>query len=314
MEELLLKYINGDCTEQEKIEVISWLDADARNMKEYLALRKLNDISIWQINPGASNQKPKRKFSILGGNIYVEALKIAAVFIFAFFVIKYLYPGLASQSQIAQLQTLHVPAGQRAELTLQDGTKVWLNANSTFVFPSRFSNKNRVVNLNGEGFFKVTHDKSHPFIVKTKQYDVKVWGTTFNLNAYSGSKNFTTSLLEGSVEVLRSGSLKGFMLKPNEQVSLQENQMVISPIRTTDHFLWREGIVSFNNETFAELIDKLELYFDVKIEVRNPKILTNKYTGKFRMKDGVRHILDVLLLKNKLTYKVDDELNKIIIE
>lgn len=316
MKELLLKYIEGDCTDQEKVEITNWLDSSPENMKEYLALRKLHDISIWQIKSDLqAEQKIKSKTPFWSRKtFYGEILKVAAIFIFALLIIRYALPEFVPSNEIAYTQTIHVPAGQRAEITLGDGTQVWLNAKTTLTFPTQFLGNNREVKLDGEGFFDVTHNKSKPFIVNTGKYDVKVWGTKFNLIAYSWKKNFETSLLEGSVEVLKEGSSKGILLKPNEQVKLKNNQLVISPVNDMDQFLWREGIISFDNATFTELINKLELYFDFQIEVRNTQALNYRFTGKFRMKDGIEHILKVLQIKNKFSYHIDEKLNKITIE
>jgi ferric-dicitrate binding protein FerR (iron transport regulator) len=316
MEELLLKYINGDCSDEEKVTVANWLDADPENMKEYLALRKLNDIMIWQTDENVvSLKKYKEKSAVRRRNKYfIEALKIAAIFVLASFVSHYLLPGNIGQNAETAMQTLHVPAGQRAEITLGDGTQVWLNAKTTMTFPSQFSGDVREVKLDGEGFFDVATDKSKPFIVNTEKYNVKVWGTKFNLMAYSSAENFETSLLEGAVEVLKQGNSTGIMLKPDEQAYLQEGKMVVTPIRNIDHFLWREGILSFDNASFTELVNQLELYFDLTIDVKNSRASNYYCTGKFRTKDGVEHILKVLQLENKFSYTIDDKRNKITIE
>ena len=315
MKELLLKYIEGDCTEPEKVDITNWLDSDPEHMKEYLALRKLYDITIWQTNQAPKHlQKTKEKISFRWWKpIYTEALKIAAVLVVAIFVSRYLFPESPNQNPVA-MQTLHVPAGQRAEIILEDGTKVWLNAETTLTFPNQFSGRTREVKLDGEGFFDVTHNKLKPFIVNTEKYNVKVWGTKFNLMAYSGKGIFETSLLEGSVEVLNPGSAKGVMIRPGERIFQKDNQLVIAPIVHMNHFLWKDGIISFNDETFPEIANKLELYFDLKIIVKNNKILNYRCTGKFRTKDGVEHILKVLQLSNNFSFKIDDKLNNITIE
>ncbi len=313
--ELLLKYIEGFASIEEKIEVTNWLDAHPDNMKEYLTLRKLHDIMIWQ-QPAAikSEEKKNGKSSIIHWkSIYSEVLKIAAVLLVAFLGSWYFFNESRNQDSVV-MQTLRVPAGQRAEITLADGTKVWLNAKTTLLFPSRFTEKNREVKIDGEGFFEVTANKSKPFIVKTKRYDVKVWGTKFNLMAYSEKEIFETSLLEGSVEVMKSNDTHGVMIKPDERISLENNQLVVAPIIYPNHFLWREGIISFNDESFLELVSKLELYFDMKVEVKNDKILDYRCTGKFRTKDGVEHILKVLQLSNKFSFKIDEKMNVITIK
>jgi len=240
-------------------------------------------------------------------------LKVAAIFAVAFLGIRYLQTTSPDVEPIA-LQTIHVPAGQRAELTLTDGTKVWLNAKTTFIFPNHFSANSRNVTLDGEGYFDVTSNKKQPFIVKTAKYDVKVWGTQFNVMAYSGNPIFETSLLEGSVELLSPGTDKGIMINPNERIFLENNHLVRAPISHFNHFLWKDGLISFDDESFPEMVSKLELYFDLKIDIKNDKILNNRYTGKFRTKDGVDHILRVLQLSNQFKFKIDEKLNLITIQ
>lgn len=313
--ELLLKYIAGDCTDQEKVDITNWLDSNHDNMQEYLALRKLYDISIWQTPPIIQfKQKPKEKsFFRSLRPVYIEVIKIAAILVVAIVVSRYLFPGSMEENPVV-MQTLKVPAGQRAEISLEDGTKVWLNANTILTFPNQFSGSTREVRIDGEGFFDVTSNKSKPFIIKTEKYDIKVWGTKFNLMAYSGHGIFETSLLEGSVEVMEAGSNKGILIRPDERIYLEDNRLVVAPIVHLNHFLWKEGIICFDDEAFPELVKRLELCFDLKIEVKNDKILSYRCTGKFRTKDGVEHILKVLQLSNKFRYTINDKLNTIIIE
>lgn len=309
--ELLFKYIKGDCTDQEKEDIINWLDSDQANMNEYLALRKLHDITIWQthaITRYEQNSIGKNSLRPL-----YEVIKIAAILLAAVVISHFLFPVRTPENKIA-MQTLIVPAGQRAEITLADGTKVWLNAKTILTFPNQFAGDEREVRLNGEAFFDVVSDKTNPFIVKTGRYDIKVWGTKFNLMAYSGNGIFETSLLEGSVEVLEPGSSKGIMIRPDERIFLKDNHLVVSPINHVNHFLWKEGIISFEDESFPDLVEKLELYFDMKIEVKNDEILKYRCTGKFRTKDGLEHILKVLKLSNKFRYTIDDKLNIVIID
>ena len=314
-QESLIRYIAGDATAEEKSSMAEWLDANPENMREFLAFRKLYDITLWQqentdvqiTNPSGS--KKQYKFRTLA----FDALKVAAIFAVAFIGARYFLPSAATIEPVA-MQTIHVPAGQRAELTLTDGTKVWLNAKTTFIFPNHFSANSRNVTLDGEGYFDVTSNKKQPFIVKTAKYDVKVWGTQFNVMAYSGNPIFETSLLEGSVELLSPGTDKGIMINPNERIFLENNHLVRAPISHFNHFLWKDGLISFDDESFPEMVSKLELYFDLKIDIKNDKILNNRYTGKFRTKDGVDHILRVLQLSNQFKFKIDEKLNLITIQ
>lgn len=313
--ELLIKYIEGDATDSEIVAITNWLDADPGNMKEYLALRKLHDITIWQTSPTAkSEQEPTNKDSLRSRKmIFSEVMKYAAILVVAIVVSRYVFPELKLVDKVA-MQSLYVPAGQRAEIKLEDGTKVWLNANTTLTFPNQFSGKTREVSINGEGYFEVVSNKLKPFIVKTDKYNIKVWGTKFNVMAYSGNEKFETALFEGSVEVLKSGGSKGMLIQPDQRIFQEKEQLTIAPITDLNHQLWKEGIISFQDESFTMLVNKLQLYFDMRIEVKNDKLLDYQCTGKFRTKDGVEHILKVLQLRNKFNYTIDEKTNTITIE
>ena len=104
------------------------------------------------------------------------------------------------------------------------------------------------------------------------------------------------------------------MINPNERIFLENNHLVRAPISHFNHFLWKDGLISFDDESFPEMVSKLELYFDLKIDIKNDKILNNRYTGKFRTKDGVDHILRVLQLSNQFKFKIDEKLNLITIQ
>lgn len=306
---LLQRYIMGDATESEKQSVTEWLEADERNMKEFMALRKLYDITLWQEEETKVVLQKDRNTKTL---FLREFLKVAAV-IAVVFSGTYFWMQSGQDKLVTAMQTIHVPAGQRVELYLADGTKVWLNAQTTFTFPTDFSSEVRNVKLDGEAFFEVARDESKPFIVETSKYDVRVLGTEFNVIAYQNSSNSETALLKGSVEITFSGTTNKVMLEPNTKIDWDNGKVKKSMIDKYDYFMWRDGLICFENETMESMLKKLELYYDVKIIVNNKKILSNKYTGKFRTKDGIEHVLKVLQLNNKFTYVKDDDKNVIAI-
>lgn len=309
--EMLHRYIAGDATPEEKEEVTRWLDADKKNMKEFLAQRKLYDISIWQQEltiPSATKQK---QWTLR--TISIELTKIAAIFILAFTVL-YSFLMNKDSSDPAIMQTIFVPPGQRAELTLTDGTKVWLNAETTFTFPNKFTANTRNVTLDGEGYFNVTRDTEKPFLVQTEKYNIKVLGTEFNVTAYSGSPVFETALLKGAVEVSSPATYSKVYLKPNTRTYERNGELRTGIIEHQSYFLWKEGLICFFDEPVGKMIEKLELYYDVKIDVRNTELLKNRYSGKFRTKDGVEHVLKVLQLRHRFTYTKDNDLNLITIK
>lgn len=313
-QELLNKYIAGDATPEEKEEVARWLDADKKNMKEFLALRKLYDISIWQqeFAPVAKDKLSlgNKRWTLRSASF--ELAKVAAIFILAFTIV---YSFLINEdNDSAKMQTIFVPPGQRAELTLTDGTKVWLNAKTTFTFPDKFTANNRRVTLDGEGYFDVTKNPEKPFIVNTERYDIKVMGTEFNVTAYSGSSVFETSLLKGAVEVFSPAKDTKVSLEPHMRTYEENGILKKDTIEHENYFLWKEGLICFYDEPVDKMIKKLQLYYDVKIDVQNKTLLNNRYSGKFRTKDSVEHVLKVLQLNNKFSYEKDNDRNLITIK
>ena len=310
--ELLQKYIAGNATEAEKKRVTEWIQENPENMREYMAQRKLHDMALWRTEPVAEeNSRERKHFSLRG--VCMEAAKIAAVLAIVLLGTHY-WTGKHQVPEDKTWQSIYVPAGQRAELMLADGTKVWLNSRSTLTFPGSFKGNIRNVKLDGEGYFAVTKNVEQPFIVETNKCNVKVLGTEFNVMAYAADSVWETSLLEGAVEILVPGSNNsGMRLEPNMMASLKGNRLVKGRIKEADYFLWREGLLCFNDISVRDMIEKLKLYYGVDIVVNNTRILKNRYTGKFRTKDGVEHVLKVLKLNNKFTYTKNDETNVITI-
>ena len=158
-------------------------------------------------------------------------------------------------------------------------------------------------------------DKEHPFIVSTSKYQVKAVGTSFNVYDYQDSPQFEAALLNGKVEVTTNAKKSSVViLTPNQRAALCQGVLKVKPIENTNNYLWRKGILYFN-EPLLEVFDKLQEYYDVEFQIRNTS-LTRKSpycTGKFRAKDGLEHIIRVLKETNHFDYQIDYENKKIII-
>ncbi|MDR1884201.1 MAG: FecR family protein [Prevotella sp.] len=318
--DILQRYIEGNSSRQEKEEVARWLDADEKHMQEFLLLRNIHDAALWSnkntfpkvkdeehFNENKNNKKKKKIKAVR------EFLKIAAVFLLALGCYHlFLSPKLHLSNSNTAFQTVYAPEGQRAEIVLSDGSKVWLNSKSSLTFPNRFAGTDRLVELNGEAYFDVTHDETKKFIVQTETYRIKVHGTEFNVNAYNNSDHFETALINGAVEVVSNSTNKSVMLSPNSRVYAENDNLVLADITSQDQFLWKKGILYFDSQTVMSIIKKLELYYDVNIDVKNEDLLTHYYTGKFWIKDGIEHVLKVLQLRHNFEYTRDD-MNNIII-
>jgi ferric-dicitrate binding protein FerR (iron transport regulator) len=208
--------------------------------------------------------------------------------------------------------SLFVPAGQRVSLNLSDGTTVWLNARTRLTYPTAFIGNQRRVTIEGEAFFEVAKNKDKPFIVSANGTEINVLGTTFNVSSYPDEPVSRISLLEGSVQVHSKTSPDiNVTLRPQEEAIFQNQTqiMTIGKIPNNDYFLWKEGIYSFENEPLSNILKKLELYYDIKIEVKDPAILKWKYTVKFRQRDGIDEILRALCKVYPLKILKNEEKN-----
>ncbi len=302
MDEQLLRYFSGELTVGERLELIHRIENDGQLKAEFIRLQNLNAVSQLALHPADRNEG-SRYFEIFTARIkrnsqrkfLVNMIKYAAIalILIASTIWTTLY--LSDAFVEAKMNRLHVPAGQRAQITLQDGTEVWLNAQSTLTYPSHFSKRNRVVKITGEAFFDVAQEKNRPFTVSTQHIDMEVLGTQFNVYSYPGAGYIKTDLIEGSVKIYQTENEKNsIILKPNEQVIIQGNHMAVTHIDNPDHMLWKNGIYSFNNERLITIIEKLQLYYDVKIVVEDPEIFEVRYTGKFRQRDGIDEILRII--------------------
>src|SRR5690606_32069287 len=164
-----------------------------------------------------------------------------------------------------------IPKGMQYQLTLPDGSRVWLNAASSMTFPVQFSGSKRVVKLNGEAFFDIKHDAAKPFIVETPLQSLEVLGTTFNVSAYADDGYVKTSLVSGSVRIDRSmhGNAIGssLVLSPGEESLAKEGSQVIKQRKVdTRHIAtWRTGVFTFHNEPVEDVMRKVARWYDIEV-------------------------------------------------
>lgn len=320
---LLQKYIKGEASADERKQVTLWLMESQENMDRYKAERKIFESMLWseaetdeaeEVIEMDTEEKQKQHKGIVISvrHLFRELIKVAAVVAITLMAVTWFADDEAVMP--VNYQEMVVPAGQRAELNLSDGTKVWLNSGSTLTFPTSFSDDVRKVTLDGEGYFEVTKNADCPFVVETSKGNIRVLGTEFNVLAYHDDDVWETALLKGSVEIFNPESEETIMrLEPNTQVSLRENKFVKESIGETSRFLWKEGLLCFSNITVEEMFERIELYYGVTIKVNQKQLLEKRYTGKFRTKDGVEHVLKVLQLNHNFTYIKNDENNTITI-
>lgn len=314
-DELLIAYFKGEVSDEEAQQITEWIEAKIEHQRYYQQLCRLFEVSYWieDIPEQTEVAFPKKTKALPWKHYVISFMKVAAIFVLGFALHFFLNWQKTTHHELQH--QIHVPTGQHVEIMLADGSKVWLNSGSILTFPSKFNGKKRMVELDGEGFFEVKSDKEHPFIVSTSKYQVKAVGTSFNIYDYQDSPQFEAALLNGKVEVTTNAKKSSVViLTPNQRAALCQGVLKVKPIENANNYLWRKGILYFN-EPLLEVFDKLQEYYDIEFQIRNSS-LTRKSpycTGKFRAKDGLEHIIRVLKETNHFDYQIDYESKKIII-
>ncbi|SMC88575.1 FecR family protein [Pedobacter africanus] len=212
--------------------------------------------------------------------------------------------------------TAITPRGGTYSIILQDGTKVWLNADSKLEFLSNYRNKlQRIVKLTGEGYFEVAKDRRRPFIVESNGQQTTVLGTHFNISAYKG-EGVKTTLLEGSVHVASlfaapkakratAGPEAGRILKPGQQAVLTaSNSITVQTVNVEEAVAWKAGDFEFNDEKMSVIMKKLERWYDVDIVV-NEQIADREFTGKISRSRNISRVLDMIEKTTGIKFKIE---------
>ncbi|MCD8177581.1 MAG: FecR family protein [Tannerellaceae bacterium] len=216
------------------------------------------------------------------------------------------------ESTQERLIEISVAYGEEKHLFLPDNTEVWLNAGTTFRYPKTYKNNQRLIYLEGEGYFSVTKNEACPFIVETRQLSVKVLGTQFNIKAYPEDEKAVTTLTSGKIEVT-TGSKESCILSPNEQLTYNNSTAAIevNKVSPQESKGWITGQIIFYASSFEEIIRTLERRFNISIGNNTTIPSSNLYTIKFLKEEKPEDILD--FLKELTPFSYTKEGNKIIL-
>lgn len=351
---LIIKYLEGNTSPEENNTILRWINESEENFKLFTHFKflwesgKLSKHSIQDICDDEWRKISIQHFSFekekLQPNLrhlVIGILRISAIFIIAF--------GLSwfflSKRDATIVDIPHsgfyeysVPRGSRANLTLPDGSKIWLNAESKLKYSRNFNNEEREVYLEGEGFFDIVHLESEsPFVVRTSGIDIQVLGTSFNVKCYSNEKTIETTLVKGSIELKvpeANRKTPGIKLKENQQATFARSSKKIAvktlveaeantsgttvevqkkssvnesgaKESTALYTAWKDDKLLFENETFRSLIIKFERWYGVNIELQNKGLEEVKFTGSFE-NETIEQALHAL----QFAYPFNFEMNK----
>jgi ferric-dicitrate binding protein FerR (iron transport regulator) len=307
---ILLAYFSGEITEQERKELLQWLEADEANRKIMAEMADWWAMSHVPLFVSGREAGFKKYFGDLTETSHTQAkykrfrfsfvAKVAAVALFFLLVsTTSYYVGKNTQTisrEVASYETV-VPLGSKTKVILPDKSIVWINAGSTLTYSDNVAGNRREVLLEGEAYFEVAPDSLKPFIVKTGDVDVKVLGTSFDVRAYRDEKTIDVVLLTGKVDVYLNNTTDGYYnanaeLMPNQMLSYnrETSDMRIAVVHSPDYSAWKDGQIKFSEQSFTRIARDLERIYNIEIEINSNYLKKEIFTGSFSEKHTVTDI------------------------
>ena len=314
MKDLFKKYLHSLSTPDNFDEFVKFIGKEENTNVIYDLMKPEWDESL-QSKEGLMNPKPEILYRILSqisnqeitearrnAKIYSFWIKIAAVLVVALLMSSiWFYEQSQTKYAYQQEQTVRIPYGAKTQLSMPDGSMVWLNSGSTLTFSSDFSKK-REVYLKGEAFFNV-QKKKIPFCVNTDYGKVNVLGTVFNVQAYSQSE-FAITLVRGSVQV--NSNNQQSTLSPGEQARMMNNRLSKAEVGTELYTSWKDGKLIFKRESFPSLMERLERWFNVRIEYSPNDFKNLWYSGTIE-NETITEVMEMISIAAPVKFSFDSK-------
>lgn len=203
------------------------------------------------------------------------------------------------------------PVGGEYQVTLSDGTKVWMNAKSEIRYPVKFTGDTRKVAVVGEVYFEVAKDKNRPFLVEAGGVEIKVLGTQFNVMAYEDEDKIETTLVEGSVELKGKGfddMVSKIVLKPGDKAdySLVNRKVEVSKVNTDLYTAWIKGKFVFEKEDLGAIMRKLERWYNVKVFYQSQDLKDYRFSARIDRYGNIENVLSKMELTTKVKFDIEN--------
>ncbi len=330
IDELISDFLSAELSSEEQKRLDAWISESEENWNYFMqrqeiwfsslhpqASERYNAEKAFEVFKKRIDRPKKHKKGFLKRQGMKSIFKYAAAISILIMISYFSY--WEGQEQITDALTkvqVEAPAGSQARVNLPDGTTVLLNAGSSLVYAQDFGLKERMVKLQGEGYFEVAHNAQIPFYVQTKELKVKVLGTKFNVCDYPEDTKAVVSLLEGKVALDNLIDEKAkFTLHPNERVVLdkQDGEMIKENADAASDVLWAKGKLVFQDTPLAEVVKILERTYGVKISADDELLKNNfLFCGSFNISEqNVQDVLSVLSATGRIHYILQE--NDIII-
>jgi transmembrane sensor len=338
--ELLEKYCNNRCTEDELILVLTWFQKSAGTSEGKSLLFKIweelseddhspdinFDLLLDRIHHEINMTQSKKLLQIANQNLikygrrenFIKVLtRVAAILMLPvlgfglYMSYKYQSSRYIQASVNQAYNEVFSSVDAITKVTLPDGSNVWLNHSSSLKYPPMFLGESRTIELTGEGYFEVAHNPKIPFIVKAGDIQIKALGTAFNIMAYPEEARIETSLINGQVELQRidlAGNLIPLVkMKPTDLAIYKKSNNEISTRTIGDdrYFSWKEGKLVFNKEPMGEVAKKLGRWFNIDIQIKDPELLELTYTATF-VHETLPQVLELLALVSPVSYTISN--------
>ena len=309
IESLVIKYLSGHCTEEEKEALLSWIKESEGNRIQFEALR-----NIWQgLNPAFNPEEiddQKALNSVLNKinklhwtqhPVVVYWQRSAAILLLPL-LLSLIYLLVSKEPENITLQEVFAPYGTFVEVNLPDNSKVWLNAGSSLKYPTRFTKGSRKVTLQGEAFFEVESDPENPFTVHTARVDVRATGTAFNVEAYPKDSMTSVTMVKGRIG-MAINQQKRFDLFPGERASFNKNTLQCKIEKTDPYkwYAWKDGLMVFRDDPLEYVFKRVGQTFNVEIVVMDKEIANQPYRATFKQ-ESLSEILRLLQLSAPIRY------------
>lgn len=316
-EEIINKYLTGQCSEEELIEVNAWMKESEENacqlfrMEEIYHLGKFDQYANEQRIHRAEKQlykkldeeKSKQRKATLNMQRWMKyAAMIAVILVIGGGAGYWLYQNGNDQ----QMMVAVANEGIVKEVILPDGTKVWLNNSATLKYPREFSEKERNVYLDGEAYFEVTKNRHKPFTVQSDAMRVRVLGTTFNFKCDKNCRITEATLIEGEIEVKGNKEEGQIILAPGQRAELNKNngRLTVKQVNAKLDAVWHDNLIPFQQADIFTISKALERFYDVKI-ILSPDIQADKtYSGVLKRKSNIESVLKSLQNSIPIDYKI----------
>ena len=324
------KNLEGNISPDEEKALNEWINSSTANKQVYFQIKELWDHKQDQTNNSqaiAAYDKLINRIKFAEGiqaqsrvqrisSQVNQFIKYAAIifFLISFSFLSYYY--ITHESSKNEFCTISVPKGNKSEIVLPDGSKIWLNNNSKLTYPKNFNQSVRQVELIGEGYFEIQRNVKVPFIVKTSDISIKVLGTKFNISAYPNDKFIETTLISGKVTVQSNENPEVIStLNPGESMTFDKlnNRAAIASVDTKFYTYWMKGEFVFKDERFETLAKRIERIYNVEITFDDPALKEKTYTGDFKVDDNIYSILEIFKRSTSVPIEYVTDRNKITI-